>query len=437
MSTTAPPGPATAPDPRPRPARRPTPVLFRVLRPIASLQLSVVLFAIATALVFFGTVAMMQKGLWTVVDEYFRSALVWVPFELFRKWGTIFLDMPKDAEPWVGSFPFPGGWLIGGVMLANLLAAHIVRFKFSWKRSGIVILHAGMVALMLGELVTGLYAVESTMTLKIGEKADFVDASREFEIAVVDHADPKIDKYVCVPQGMIERPGVVRDERLPFVLEVVEYWPNTEFDLLKRPPTDGRVLPSPMGWFRFAKKGEGAGVDGQAPVDTPSVVVKAVHSKTGASLGEYFLSALEYPNFALNHRRFPLPEQSVTVDGKAYGIGLRNQRIYKPYEIELKRFEHGKYPGTDIPRDFASTVLVKDQRDDDPVEVRVWMNNPLRHQGDSLYQHETLTSDSGTVLQVVRNPGRIIPYASCVMVTLGMLVHFGIRLNGFLAKRAA
>ncbi|MBL8866778.1 MAG: hypothetical protein JNK93_14565, partial [Planctomycetia bacterium] len=154
-------------------------VAHKVLKPLASLQLTVVLFALSMVLVFFGTVAMMSAGLWTVVDQYFRSAIVWIPFDLIRKFGTVFFDLPKDGSPWPFAFPFPGGWTIGAAMLANLVAAHLVRFKLTWKRSGVILLHAGVILLMIGELVTGLYAVESTMSLKIGEKSNFLDVTRE------------------------------------------------------------------------------------------------------------------------------------------------------------------------------------------------------------------------------------------------------------------
>lgn len=172
------------------------------LKPVASLQLTVVLFALSMVLVFFGTVAMMSAGLWTVVDQYFRSAIVWIPFDLIRKFGTVFFDLPKDGSAWPFAFPFPGGWTIGAAMLVNLTAAHLVRFRLTWKRFGMIILHAGIILLMIGELVTGLYAVESTMSLKIGEKSDFLDVTREFEISIVDPSDKDTDTTTTVPQRL-------------------------------------------------------------------------------------------------------------------------------------------------------------------------------------------------------------------------------------------
>ena len=67
------------------------------------------------------------------------------------------------------------GWLIGSVLLVNLLAAHAVRFKMNWKRSGILMLHAGVIILMLSELITGLFAIEGNMTIEQNGSSNFLE----------------------------------------------------------------------------------------------------------------------------------------------------------------------------------------------------------------------------------------------------------------------
>jgi len=37
---------------------------------------------------------------------------------------------------------------------------------------------------------------------------------------------------------------------------------------------------------------------------------------------------------------------------------------------------------------------------------------------------------------VVRNPGWLMPYVSCILVAGGMLIHFGLHLIGFLRRRS-
>src|SRR5262249_51249037 len=70
-------------------------------------------------------------------------------------------------------------------------------------------------------------------------------------------------------------------------------------------------------------------------------------------------------------------------------------------------------------------------------EVLIYMNHPLRYNGDTFFQADFLKNgQTGTVLQVVRNPGWTMPYISCVMVALGMMIHFGITLVNFLQKQS-
>jgi hypothetical protein len=407
----------------------------QVLKPVASLQLTVVLFALSMVLVFFGTVAMTKAGLWTIVDQYFRSGIVWIEFDLFRQFGIVFFDLPKDGSPWPYAFPFPGGWTLGGAMLANLVAAHLVRFKLSWKRSGIILLHAGVILLMLGELVTGLYAVESTMSLKIGEKSNFLDVTREFEIAIIDPSDKATDTTTVVPMRFFQKPGMVQHEQLPFDLEVLAYWPNSTADQYRSRPEGEFVYATSDGsWFRFTEKPEGQGVDTESRSDTPCVIIRALDKQSGKELAKHFLSLWFYPNFDRNKRFYEFADRIVTVGGKTYYLMFRHKRVFRDYNLELLKFEHGVYPGTKIPKDFASTVLVRDQAGGEGREARIWMNNPLRIGDDSLYQHQFFPGDTGTVLQVVENRGRLIPYISCILVTLGMLVHFGFRLVSFLQK---
>ncbi len=52
------------------------------------------------------------------------------------------------------------------------------------------------------------------------------------------------------------------------------------------------------------------------------------------------------------------------------------------------------------------------------------------------YQSKLEMESVGTVLQVVRNPGWFMPYVSCILVTIGMLMHFGLSLVNFLNRRA-
>lgn len=400
----------------PRPPKSPA---VQVLETVADLRITVVLFLMSFVLVFYGTWAQVDKGIWTVVNEYFRSAFVWIPFNviLLRS-----VDVP-------GALPYPGGWLLGGALLVNLLAAHAVRFKVSWRRSGILLIHAGIIVMMLGELVTGLWAIEGHMSIVEGNSSNFVERTGAPELAIVDSSDPKQDRVVVVPGSVLRHGGRITDERLPFDIEVGQYMPNSKLvdpDPAKpNPATKGDGLHSvalPMP--------EGAGVDNDQRVDEPSLYATFKDRKTGASLGTYLLSA----RLAYNGRA-----EWVNVDGTAYQASLRFQRSYRPYTFHLTKFEHKLWPGTKKPKDFSSYIHLTDRETGEQRDVRIYMNNPLRYRGETFYQ-SSVNQDAngrtiGTVLQVVHNPGWLMPYISCAMVSIGMLIHFGIALTGFIEKK--
>ena len=81
----------------------------------------------------------------------------------------------------------------------SALSDRALRFKLAWRRAGILILHSGLIAMMLGEFFTGLFAVEGRMTIVEGYASNFVEKDRHYELAIVDRADSKVDDECCVP----------------------------------------------------------------------------------------------------------------------------------------------------------------------------------------------------------------------------------------------
>src|SRR5207249_6310933 len=232
---------ATAPPPQPVPdepvktvrSSAPTSMIKKILTPLASLRLTVVMFVLAIALVFMGTLAQVDEGIFTVLTKYFRTGIAWIPLQALVRFGQVFLGVSPDAQV-SGSFPFPDGWLVGGVLLVNLLAAHAVRFKLTWKRSGILLIHAGIVLMMFGELATGLFAVEGRMPIPQNWTVSFVEDHRATELTVVQHLDSKTDDVVAIPGSVIRKGGRIQNDALPFDVEVMRYLANSE--VTRKPP---------------------------------------------------------------------------------------------------------------------------------------------------------------------------------------------------------
>jgi len=125
----------------------------------------------------------------------------------------------------------------------------------------------------------------------------------------------------------------------------------------------------------------------------------------------------------------------VEAGGVKCEISIRPHRDYKPYTVQLLEFKHEVYPGTEVPKNFSSKVRLLDPKSGVDREVLIYMNAPLRYQGETFYQAGVLPGDQGTILQVVRNPGWLLPYVACGMVILGLLIHFGINLIKFLGAK--
>jgi ABC-type transport system involved in cytochrome c biogenesis permease subunit len=117
---------------------------------------------------------------------------------------------------------------------------------------------------------------------------------------------------------------------------------------------------------------------------------------------------------------------------------LRLKRLPKPYSVELVDFRHDRYVGTDTPKNFSSEVRLRDPERHVDRTVKIWMNNPLRYGGDTLYQASFDKENPNlTVLQVVTNSGWMIPYVACMLIGTGMLAHFGATLFRFAQRKAA
>jgi hypothetical protein len=127
--------------------------------------------------------------------------------------------------------------------------------------------------------------------------------------------------------------------------------------------------------------------------------------------------------------------QRVTYQGRTWEISLRSKRTYHPFSLTLLRFSHDKYPGTEIPRNFSSRVRLRSDDGRDDREVTILMNSPLRHDGLTLYQAGFDNNDSTTILQVVRNPSWLLPYLSCAMLFVGLMLEFCLALAGHFRRR--
>jgi len=378
-------------------------ILDGLVRLFTSMWLTVVCLALALVLVFAGTLAQVELGLYKAQSEYFRSFFIY--------WG------PKGAG-W--RIPvFPGGYLIGGVLLINLIASQIKRFAFTASRIGLWMVHFGLILLLLGQLMTDLLSRESVLHLRDGETKNYSESQRAAELAVIDVTNPGSDKVIAIPQEVLARQKEVRAGDWPFTVRVKRFFPNSVVQNRPADAAEPAAATQDVGAHAVVK-----GVPRVTEMDrrdVPSAVVEIDTPK--GSLGTWLVS------------EFIDQLQKFTFNDRTYELVMRLRRYYKPYSIKLLQFQHDVYPGTQIPKNFSSRVLLQRPATGEKREVLIYMNNPLRYAGETYYQSGYDPDNQGTILQVVRNPSWLTPYFSCVLVGLGLVVQFATHLLGFAFRR--
>ncbi len=370
-----------------------------------SLKLTVVLLALSIILIFWATLSQVELGIWGVQEKFFHAFFV-----LGKIPGT---DIPAPL--------FPGGYFLGGLLLINLIAAHLYRFKLEWKKAGIQLTHIGVILLLIGELLTGLLQSESQMKISEGEAQFYSESDRITELVLLDTTEAKFNEVVAIPEAVITDGGTIQHPKLPFQVRIRDSYANAMLQMRDQSPNAAPALAT-------------AGIGPRVAViplrltykqderNAPAANIELIG--TEGTLGTWLVSPL-----------LGAP-QSFTYQGRTWQIALRFKRFYRPFSLTLLKFTHEKYAGTDIPKNFASRIRLLNENTHDDREVLIYMNNPLRYAGLTFYQ-ASFVGDNTTILQVVRNPSWVLPYVSCILMGLGLVVQFSIHLVGFIKKRAA
>jgi hypothetical protein len=363
---------------------------------LCSFQLTVISMALLMALVFLCTIAQVEMGTMGAVNHYMRTWIVWLA--------------PKESA-WL--YPvFPGGILVGLVFGLNLSAIMVKRLAFTWAKFGLWIVHVGLVLLVAGEFVSAAYQVDTRMAIEEGQTVNFTEEYREPELALIDVTDPKHDDVYSIPRSLLANGATLKIPDTPLELRVKAFYLNA--DLANRSAAD----PPSM-----ATAGVGIGVK----VAEAAPVVKEDDSNRTSAFIEPFAGGRSYGTWLVS-TVIGAP-QSIVHEGRTYLFAMRPRRYYLPYSLTLKKFSHDLYPGTQIPKNFSSLVTLNHPAKGEQREVLIYMNQPLRYDGKAFYQASFGKQDTLTILQVVQNPGWLIPYISTVLVTLGLFIHFGISLR--------
>ena len=132
-------------------------------------------------LVFFGTIAQKDIGLYASQMKYFSSF-----YFLF-----------------LGFIPLPGGRLVLLLMTVNLFSSMFKRNLWQLKKIGIVIVHLGGLLLLVGGGLTAYFSSEGNMVIAEGEATNYVDDYHNMELAFVNNSLKDSVEYTVVDESLL------------------------------------------------------------------------------------------------------------------------------------------------------------------------------------------------------------------------------------------
>lgn len=373
-------------------------VLKKVFNFFASYGFAVVVLILLTILTLFGTLEQTSSSLYDVQNKYFNSF-----FLIHHLFGRI-------------PIPLPGVYLLTALLFVNLTCGALIRVPKEWKRPGMLIAHSGIIYMVLAGFVTYHFSTSGQMTLYPTEKSNRYSSYYEWEIEIAEIQDGVVGKRYVIPGERFTdmKPAdtrVFHNDNLPFELMLEGYSSN--------------CIP--------VNATGGNAVDGVKLNALPRAIA-AERNVAGAYAMVTDKTAKEFQNGIL--WGFARAPWVVTVEGKDYAIDLHHRAWELPFTITLDEFIRALHPGTGMASNFESVVTKTEGKVDRKVNIR--MNEPLRYEGYTVFQSGWGPDNAGpndrlySTFSVVNNPADQWPLYSCIVIAIGLTIHFLQKLFAYL-----
>ena len=333
-------------------------------------------------LVFFGTLAQRDSGLYQVQKDYFSS---WIK--------------------WFGLIPTPSAKLTMSIIFINLSCYFLRSGIWKLKKLGITITHSGVILLLIGSALTAIFSIEGNMVIDEGKKSNFFDNYYIKELAIANTSNDAYDEYTIFDEYSLTRNSILESETLPFKIKVYDYLINCE-PFQKTYLGNENFHGMAKNFYLQPLKSEK-----EYEQNRPGII--------------YEIYGLDNPDLDGIYILFfgQSVTQTLMFNNQKYEFYLRPYRTYLPFSIELLDFKKVMHPGTEIAKSFSSDInLIVD---DISRKVIIKMNEPLRYSNYTFYQASFIEDGNieTTVLATVKNYGRMFPYISSVIMCIGILLH--------------
>ena len=379
--------------------------LFDIL---ASFGLTIILLIFGFLIILFGTLYQVDNGLHLAQKKYFDSIIV------MHQMGPVVI-------------PLPGAYILMVVFTINLICGGLVRIRKGKHTVGILITHIGILVMMISGALTFHFSDRGHMTLYEQQSSNEFVSYTDWNIEIgrpgvgeVRHTIPQ--EHFSDLKG--DKKRTFYNDEIPFDLTVHSYEINATISP-ERPmmPVGAELID---GYFIDPLK-----FDLQAERNRPAVMIDITNPETNETTSAILWGMSREP-------------YTIEVDGQPWFIDLTPERWEVPFTITLDEFIHEKHAGTEMASSYESYVIKTENGEEE--KIRIWMNHPLRHNGYTFFQESWGPSNARpgeplfSQFAVVRNPGDQGPLYACIIVSIGMLVHFTLKLLGYMkteAKRRA
>ena len=344
-------------------------------------------------LVFFGTIAQKDIGLYASQMKYFSSYY----FLLYDY------------------IPLPGGRITLILMTLNLSSSLFRKTLWKIKKIGVIILHIGGLLLLLGGGVTAMYSSEGNMVIEEGGRVDYTDDYHRMELCIVNLSLQDSLEYIVFDEELLVEGNTISYDKLGLEIDIISRIKNTRIQ--NRITGADSIYKGFLKQFVLLPKEP----EKENTQNRPSLIFRIRGSENNAD-GIYglFLGQKDLDIFNFKNEEF--------------FTEFRKERTYLPFSIELLDFKKVLHPGTQVAKSFSSEInLIENQI---PRRVLIQMNEPLRHMGYTFFQASFIEELKGesTVLAVVKNYGRLFPYISSIIMSIGLLVHLIINIPKMIKK---
>jgi len=377
-----------------------------LIRFLSGYTLAVICLSLIFILTWLSTLEQPEKGLYLVQQRYYNA----------DSWFVIpDLDFIPKVKGNSICPPLPSAYLVSSILTINLILGGLIRIKKNRKKWGVILSHFSMIGLLVSGFVSHHYSREGMMLVFEGDITNHAQSYTDYSIEIAEYKN-----------GIKQPPFVIPSEKLMTMSEgktLTVSFPalNIEANITNWLPHSSASQLSLQG-PPLIKPLE---LDPQAENNLAACKIKL----NGPSITETSLQL---------HAKF---QESYISNGENKKIGIRLiKEIWNmPFKIKLHKSIGEYHPNTNRPRYFESQVTKSNLTDGtDEGSYTIKMNEPLRHEGFTLYQARWMGDSprpqSG--FAVVQNPADQWPKYCLYLSIIGLTSHFGLQLSNFLLKRS-